>query len=108
MLTEAAVTTVDPSIFLKAAVLVTRPGSPLALKWIVDSRIHGPDLAAFQQSTLGGFGTLTEHEPVRGARHGFTELSVTAGDLPDEVFVRLPRRLQAAITASDGGEAIRG
>ncbi len=100
MLVNTAANDIDPRCFVKAAVLVTRPGEAPALEWIVDTSLHGPELTAFHQSALGGLGTLIEHGPVRGAPRGFTELSVAVTDVPRDVIEQLPRRLRAAVMTS--------
>jgi hypothetical protein len=100
VLLNAQPTELEQNLLVNKAMLVTRPGEAPALKWIVDTKVQGPELAAFQAETLRGGGTLIEHESARGAPHGFTELCVAAADVPAEVIALLPRRLQAAVAAA--------
>jgi hypothetical protein len=92
-----ATTEVDPGRFPHLAVLVTRPGEAPVFQWIVDTALHGPELAIFHRVTLGGAGTLVEHPPAKGLPHGYTQIRVPVAELPAGVVEELPRRLRAAI-----------
>lgn len=100
MLTKTGAVAIDPTFFVNGAVLLTRPGQAAALQWIVDTGLHGVELAAFHQEVIGEVGAITQHEPGRGAPHGFTELRVPVRDLPAGLIEQLPRRLRAAVTAA--------
>ena len=88
---------VEPINLTQAAILLTRPDQAPALQWIVDTSLLGEELIAFHQEALRGRGTLVQHEQVRGAPRGYTEVRVAISEVPADVVERLPRRIHAAI-----------
>ena len=93
---------VEPMNLTQAAILLTRPDQAPALQWIVDTSLLGEELIAFHAETLGGRGSMVQHEPVRGAPRGYTELRVPVSEVPADVVERLPRRIHRAIASLSG------
>lgn len=94
---QIAPTQVEPINLTQAAILVTRPGEDPALQWIVDTGLLGEELLAFHQEAMDGRGVIVQHDPVRGAPRGYTELRVAVTEVPADVIERLPRRIHAAV-----------
>lgn len=95
---RTATTQIETVDLVPAAILVTGPDQAPALQWIVDTSLLGEELTAFHQEAIRGRGNLVQHEPVRGAPKGYTELRVPIAQVPADVMARLPRRIRAAIT----------